>query len=148
MSSTRNYLDYLDDKVDISPVNSQEELDEAQLIRSLMDEHGLETSMQEFSAPLSAELPHAVLYIVLVLGTLLSGFLGSRVALVGLALVVVSFALLAARYSGRDPLARLGRRANSQNVIGVHRASGPLVMKGNRPIVIVAHYDSPSEDFL
>lgn len=148
MSSTRSYLDYLDDKVDISPVNSQEELDEAQLIRSLMDEHGLETSMQEFSAPLAAELPHAVLYIVLVLGTLLSGFLGSRVALVGLVLVVVAFALLAARYSGRDPFARLGRRANSQNVIGVHRASGPLVMKGNRPIVIVAHYDSPSEDFL
>ena len=24
MSSTRSYLDYLDDKVDISPVNSQE----------------------------------------------------------------------------------------------------------------------------
>lgn len=148
MSSTRSYLDYLDDKVDISPVNSQEELDEAQLIRSLMDEHGLETSMQEFSAPLAAELPHAILYIVLVLGTLLSGFLGSRLALAGLVLVVVSFVLLAARYSGRDPFARLGRRANSQNVIGVHRASGPLVMKGNRPIVIVAHYDSPSEDFL
>lgn len=148
MATTRNYLDYLNDKVDISPANSQEELDASQLIESIMEEHGLDTSLQEFDAPSSPELPRSVLLVLMFLGMVLSGVLGSVIGLVGLALVLGPSVLLALRFGGRDLISGIGGRARSQNVIGIHRASGPLVVKGNRPIVIFAHYDSPNEDLL
>lgn len=148
MATTRTYLDYLDEKIDISPANSQEELDAAELIGSLMEEHGLDVQMQEFDAPAQGGLAHDVLYIVMFVGILLAGFFSSAVGILGLVLVMVSFVFMVLAYAGHDVLANLGPRGRSQNVIGVHRASGPLVMKGNRPIVIVAHYDSPNEDLL
>lgn len=148
MASTRSYKDYLDNQVDIAPVNSQEELDAANLLQSLMDEHGLETQMQEFSAPAAGSLPHGILYLVLFVGVVLSGILGTAVGVVGGILGIVAFALLAAAFAGNDPLSRMGGTARSQNVIGVHRATGPLVVKGNRPIVIIAHYDTPNEGLL
>ena len=137
MPNSRTYLDYLNEKIDISPANSQEELEAAELVRSLMDEHGLETTVQDFTVPAAGDLPHNVLYVVMFLGMLLSGILGSAVGLVGLLLVIAALALLVAEFSGHDLLGRLGPAARSQNVIGVHRATGPLVVKGNRPIVIV-----------
>ena len=148
MATTRTYLDYLDEKIDISPANSQEELDAAELMGSLMEEHGLDVQMQEFDAPSQGKLAHHVLYIVMFVGILLAGFLGTAAGAVGLILVAASFVLLAMEFAGRDVLGNIGPRGRSQNVIGVHRATGPLVMKGNRPIVIVAHYDSPNEDLL
>lgn len=148
MATTRTYIDYLDEKIDISPANSQEELDAAELMGSLMEEHGLDVQMQEFDAPSQGKLAHHVLYIVMFVGILLAGFLGTAAGAVGLILVAASFVLLAMEFAGRDVLGNIGPRGRSQNVIGVHRATGPLVMKGNRPIVIVAHYDSPNEDLL
>lgn len=36
----------------------------------------------------------------------------------------------------------------SQNVIAYHKASGPLASPRNRPVVVVAHYDSPRAELL
>ena len=146
MASTRYYLDYLNDQIDISPANSQEELDAAQLLQSLMDEHGLDTTMQEFDAPAGGEFTHDLTYVLLFFGMATSGVLDSTVGVVGRVIVLVCVALLALRFGGYDLLGGIGPKARSQNVIGVHRATGPLVVKGNRPIVIVAHYDSPNEN--
>lgn len=148
MASTRDYLDYLNNHIDIAPANSQEELDAAHLVQNLMEEHGLDTTLEEFDASGSGEVPHDVLYIILLVGMVLSGILGSGVAVVGRLLVLASVVLLALRFGGYDFLGSLGSKARSQNVIGVHRATGPLVVKGNRPIVVVAHYDTPNESFL
>lgn len=146
MASTRYYLDYLNDQIDISPANSQEELDAAQLLQSLMDEHGLDTTMQEFDAPAGGEFTHDLTCVLLFFGMVMSGVLDSAVGAVGRVIVLVCVALLALRFGGYDLLGGIGPKARSQNVIGVHRATGPLVVKGNRPIVIVAHYDSPNEN--
>ena len=146
MASTRYYLDYLNNQIDISPANSQEELDAAQLLQSLMDEHGLDTTMQEFDAPAGGEFTHDLTCVLLFFGMVMSGVLDSAVGAVGRVIVLVCVALLALRFGGYDLLGGIGPKARSQNVIGVHRATGPLVVKGNRPIVIVAHYDSPNEN--
>lgn len=149
MSSTRDYIDYLNAKTDIAPANSQEELDEARLIQKLMEQHGLETQLQEFEANGAGDIPHAVALFVLFIGTVLAGIIGAPVQTLGLILVFICLILFVVRFAlGRDVLAGLGGRARSQNVIGVHRADGPLVTKGNRPIVIMAHYDTPNENFL
>lgn len=148
MASTRDYTDFLNDQVDISPANSQEELQAAELIEGLFAQHGLETQIQEFDTPLTSGLSTRVYFVFLFVGVLLSGFLGTPVAVVGLLLVIAAFALILLARNGNDVLGSLGPQARSQNVIGVHRATGPNVIKGNRPIVIVAHYDTPHESFL
>ena len=148
MATTRDYIDYLNDQVDIAPANSQEELDAAQLIQSLMEQHALETKIQEFDASSSGSAPYRIAMMMLFIGLLLSGFYETPAATVGIVLVFIVAALFLLKELGYDFLAALGGRARSQNVIGVHRAEGPLVMKGSRPIVIVAHYDTTRESFL
>ena len=45
-------------------------------------------------------------------------------------------------------ISRLGKTGVSQNVIAYHKASGPLASPRNRPVVVVAHYDSPRAELL
>ena len=148
MATTRDYLGYLTDKIDIAPANSQEELQAAEVIQGLMEEHGLETQIQEFDAPSAPALPYYVLMVLLTLAVFVAGLQSGIPSIVGIIVAVLCVVLLALWYLGSNLLGSMGSRARSQNVIGVHRAEGPLVTKGNRPIVIVAHYDTPRESFL
>ena len=148
MATTRDYTDYLNDQVDIAPANSQEELDAAELIESLFAQHGLETQLQEFESPALAGLSSNIYLVILFIGIVLAGFIGTVVSLVGLAITALAFVLILLSRRGTDALASIGPYARRQNVIGIHRATGPNVIKGNRPIVIIAHYDTPRENFL
>ena len=58
MSTTRDYLEYLSQKIDIAPVNSEEEYQAAALLESLMQSHGLETRLQDFEAPGAGRLAY------------------------------------------------------------------------------------------
>ena len=148
MAMTHDYLDYLNQKVGISPANSQEELQAAQTIAGLMGQHEVEPQIEEFDVPAVSGLGKAILAIVMFLGVLVSGFGMIVLALLGFVLAAIPTALALLRLFGHETSLSLGPTARSQNVIAVHRACGPLVAKGNRPIVIVAHYDSPRENFL
>lgn len=48
MANAHDYFEYLTDHVDISPANSQEELNAATTIAELMGEHGIEVKTEEF----------------------------------------------------------------------------------------------------
>ena len=148
MSMTHDYLDYLNEKVGIAPANSQEELQAAQVITRLMEQHDVEVGMEEFEAPAFAGLGAAVLAIVMFLGILVSGFGMLALAFLGFVLAAIPTALGLMRLFGHEVSPSFGPSAQSQNVVAVHRATGPLVTKGNRIIVVVAHYDTPRENFL
>ncbi len=147
MAMTHDYLDYLEDQVGISPANSQEELQAAQTIADLMKQHDVDVNLEEFDAPGLARFVRCVLLVLMFLGIILAGTgisgLGVVLALVpGVVLVLDTLGI------GGGFLSKLGPMARSQNVVAVHHATGELVAKGNRPIVVVAHYDSPHESFL
>lgn len=148
MATTRDYLGYLNEKIEIAPANSQEELLAAESIQQIMEEHELDVRLQEFDTSAGGRLPYRILMILLFLGVFLSGLQGTPASIAGVIVVAVCAILFLLSFFGLDVLANLGPRARSQNVIGVHRAEGPLVRRGNRPIVIVAHYDTPRESFL
>ena len=148
MAMTHDYLDYLNQRVGIAPANSQEELQAAQTIAGLMSHHDVEPSIEEFDAPSLSGLAPAILSVLMFLGVLVSGLGVVVLAVVGLVLALIPTALAVLRLFGRAPSLSFGPAARSQNVVAVHRASGPLVAKGNRPIVVVAHYDTPRENFL
>ena len=148
MATAHDYFDFLTDQIEISPANSQEELNAAQTISDLMKEHGLETNVEEFDAASFGRLPFAILLIVMFIGTFLAGIGGLPLALIGGLITLACVAVLVLDHLGNNILESFGPAARSQNVVAMHEASGPLVAKGNRPVVIMAHYDTPRESFL
>lgn len=148
MADIRTYLDYLNESIEIAPTNSQEELDAAELIEKLMRDHNLELHRQDVVSHGWGIVVHDSLYIVLFIGMLISGFTGTFVSYFGFIVCLAATVLLVLEKLHIFEISSFGPLAQSQNIIGVHRATGPLVMKGNRPIVVVAHYDTPNEDIL
>ncbi len=148
MAMTHDYLEYLDEQIGISPASSQEELQAAQTISDLMKQHDVETEIEEFDARTFSKVGPAVILTLLFLGAFLLAIGSGAVTVVGLLLVVATMAVLVLRYLGTDVLSGIGGTSRSQNVVAHHAAEGELAAKGNRPIVVVAHYDSPHESFL
>ena len=149
MATTQDYVSYLDEQIGISPATSQEELQAAQTIEELMRDHNVEVSIEEFDAPSWGRIPYMVLLVLLFIGLILSGVGGAPVRIVGMLIAVACTVILALDYTGYASIfENFGPAGRSQNVIAYHKASGPLVTKGVRPIVVVAHYDSPHESFL
>ncbi|MBM6774444.1 hypothetical protein [Olsenella profusa] len=148
MAMTHDYLDYLNEKVGIAPANSQEELQAAQTISELMAQHNVEPRIEEFNAPALAGVVPAALSVAMFLGVLVSGLGFLPLTVIGLVLAIVPAAIAVLRLFGHEVSLGFGPPAQSQNVVAIHRATGPLVTKGNRTIVVVAHYDSPRENFL
>lgn len=146
MAMTHDYLDFLNSRIDISPANSQEELQAAEVISDLMAQHDVEVSTEEFDEPVVSGLTPAILAIASLVGIVLVGVGVLPLTLIGFLLAVAPAAVSVARLFGHRFSISFGPRAQSQNVVAVHRATGPLVTKGSRTIVVVAHYDSPHEN--
>lgn len=146
MAMTHDYLDFLNSRIEISPANSQEELQAAGVISDLMGQHDVQVSTEDFEAPVLAGLTPAVLAVVSLLGIVLAGVGILPLTIIGFILAIAPAAASVARLFGKSFSISVGPRAQSQNVVAVHRATGPLVTKGSRTIVVVAHYDSPREN--
>lgn len=148
MAATRTYLNYITKHIDIAPANSQEELDAATMVQTLMSEHNLAVSQQDVATPALGTLIHDALLLLMFVAVLLSGFVGTVVGHIGVLLCIVCAVIIFCERAGIHVVSTLGPVAQSQNIIGFHKGSGPLCIKGVRPIVIVAHYDTPREEVL
>ena len=146
MAMTHDYLDQLDQNVGIAPANSQEEYQAAQTIADIMRRHGVEPSIEEFDAKAFGGVMDQILFAMLFVGMLLVGIGVVPLTVIGFVLVALPVAAFVARYLGNDFVEKLGPSARSQNVVAFHKGEGPLVQKGVRPIVVVAHYDTPHEN--
>lgn len=147
-TSARKYLEYIDQQVTIAPANSQEELQAANTIAEVFKAHDLDTQVQEFGVSAAAPFIRGVLQVLLMASILLGGLgvgpLPPVFGVIGLACAIV----LTLDSLGHDLIASVASGARSQNVVAVHRATGDKVVKGARPIVILAHYDTPRESIL
>lgn len=148
MAMTHDYLDFLNEKVGIAPANSQEELQAAQTIAHLMGQHEVDPQIEEFDTPAVSGLVPAITSVVMFVGIVLAGIGVLPLTIIGFLLALVPAVLAGLRFLGREVNLAVGPKVRSQNVIAFHRATGPLVAKGNRPIVVVAHYDTPHQNFL
>lgn len=146
MAMTHDYLDQLDQNVGIAPANSQEEYQAAQTIADIMRRHGVEPSIEEFDAKAFGGVMDQIMFAMLFVGMLLVGVGAVPLTVIGFVLVALPVAAFVARYLGNDFVEKLGPSARSQNVVAFHKGEGPLVQKGVRPIVVVAHYDTPHEN--
>ena len=73
MAITHDYVDYLDEQIDIAPAGSQEELQAAQTIAEEMKLHGLEATIEEFDAKSIKSLGYSIYLILLFIGVIFAG---------------------------------------------------------------------------
>ena len=142
MANTQNYINHLLQNTGITPACSEEERLAAEGIAQIFRNHGFDPEVQEFNAPAPSRLAFAVTGILAFVGALLMG-IGGGIGLVGTLLAIIGAVLYVLERTGRPVVSRLGKTGVSQNVIAYHKASGPLASPRNRPVVVVAHYDSP-----
>ncbi len=147
MANTQNYINHLLQNTGITPACSEEERLAAEDIAQIFRNHGFDPEVQEFNAPAPSRLAFAVTGILAFAGALLMG-IGGGIGLVGTLLAIVGAVLYVFERTGHPVVSRLGKTGVSQNVIAYHRASGPLASPRNRPVVVVAHYDSPRAELL
>lgn len=147
-TSARKYLEYIDQQVTIAPANSQEELQAANTIAEVFKAHDLDTQVQEFGVSAATPFVRGVLQILLMASILLGGLGAGPLPLVFGVVGVACAIVLTLDSLGHDLIASVTSGARSQNVVAVHRATGDKVVKGARPIVILAHYDTPRESIL
>lgn len=147
MANTQNYINHLLQNTGITPACSEEERLAAEDIAQIFRNHGFDPEVQEFNAPAPSRLAFAVIGILAFAGALLMG-IGGGIGLVGTLLAIVGAVLYVLERTGHPVVSRLGKTGVSQNVIAYHKASGPLASPRNRPVVVVAHYDSPRAELL
>ena len=147
MANTQNYINHLLQNTGITPACSEEERLAAEDIAQIFRNHGFDPEVQEFNAPAPSRMAFAVTGILAFAGALLIG-VGGGIGLVGTLLAIVGAVLYVLERTGRPVISRLGKTGVSQNVIAYHKASGPLASPRNRPVVVVAHYDSPRAELL
>ena len=147
MANTQNYINHLLQNTGITPACSEEERLAAEDIAQIFRNHGFDPEVQEFNASAPSRLAFAVTGILAFAGALLMG-IGGGIGLVGTLLAIVGAVLYVLERTGHPVVSRLGKTGVSQNVIAYHKASGPLASPRNRPVVVVAHYDSPRAELL
>ncbi len=147
MANTLKYLNHLMQNTGITPACSEEEHQAAEQIADVFRNHGFEPEIQEFNAATFPKLPSVFIGILLFVGAVLFG-IGGALGVLGLLLCVVSTVWFFLERLGRMKGSFRGAIGLSQNVIAYHKATGPLASPRNRPVVVVAHYDSPRGDLL
>lgn len=147
MANTQNYINHLLQSTGITPACSEEERLAAEDIAQIFRNHGFDPEVQEFNAPAPSRLAFAITGILAFVGALLMG-IGGGIGLVGTLLAIIGAVLYVLERTGHPVISGLGKTGVSQNVIAYHKASGPLASPRNRPVVVVAHYDSPRAELL
>ncbi|MDR1088525.1 MAG: hypothetical protein LBL23_04570 [Coriobacteriales bacterium] len=138
MQRLATYADELVTSVGPRPGGSEGEHEAAELIAAHLDDLGLNTWIQEFSAARSIGWVRILYYL---LGVVAAELLFALPAFTALAfiLALASAALLVLDMLGKNPLYTLFNKGLSQNVIARYVPKGA---DPRRKIVVVAHYDS------
>ena len=103
MAITHDYVDYLDEQIDIAPAGSQEELQAAQTIAEEMKLHGLEATIEEFDAKSIKSLGYSIYLILLFIGVIFAGTGNAAlIAFLAFLLALVFGALTCLKYFGND----------------------------------------------
>ena len=150
MADAKETMRYLTKEYEIAPAGTREEIDAAAALARVFHQHGLETMQKSFNYTWHGNLGLAALCILAAVFSVLGVLLSGMVSLVMFLLVAVCgvLYLLDTRF-GIKTYSRLGFKGASQNVVARHPAAvaAPAGQKV-RPVVVVAHYDTPRSDLL
>lgn len=147
MANTQKYINHLLQNGASPAACSEEERACADELAHIFANHGFDPVVQDFKAAPSKRFGLAVMGIMAFVGSVLMG-VGGIAGVLGFLLALAAAVLYVLDRFGYRTLTKLGPGGYSQNVIAYHKATGPLASPRNRPVVVVAHYDTPHADLL
>ena len=147
MANTQKYLNHLLQNTGITPACSEEERAAGESLADIFKKHGFEPEVQEFTASNGSKIAQEVLGIMTFAGTVLMG-IGEALGVVGVILVVWRRPVLFAMERSGGKVISSARRWSSPERDRLPEPPCPLASPRNRPVVVVAHYDSPRADLL
>lgn len=146
MADASDTMRYLVKSFDIAPAGTREEGQAAKSLSEVFHAHGLETANKSFRYSSLGRVPQAALAVLVGVAALLAG-LGGALAVAMLILgIVFAAAYVLEVYFGVKTVSRLGLSGSSQNVVARHPAATSANGQKARPIVVIAHYDTPRAD--
>ena len=147
MADASKIMNYLVNEFETAPAGTREEAEMAKALGETVHMHGLETVNQDFTySALGETLVAALMALVAIIG-LASVALSGVVQIIFLIICLACVAVCYLERSGTSVVSRFGMKGYSQNVIACHPAAEGTPRK-SRPVVIVAHYDTPRADFM
>ena len=147
MADASDTMRYLVKHIDIAPAGTREEGQAAKSLSEVFHEHGLETANKSFRFSSFGKVAVAALAGIAGIAGILSGVGSGVFPIVMFVLGLIATALYFLELYGIHTVTRLGVTSSSQNVVARHPAATPSGQKA-RPVVIIAHYDTPRADLL
>ena len=148
MADASDTMRFLVKKFATAPAGTREEAQMAKELSETIHLHGLQTINQDFNYPFLGKVPLAGAIIVMALAALLAGFGVTVLSVICLVLALASCALYVLELRGIHLLKGVGKPGCSQNLIARHPAASVAPGQKSRPIVVVAHYDTPRADIM
>ncbi len=142
------HLKFLNQETSTIAAGTEEEFQAAEYISRIFEARGLQPEMEEFGISPKARLYKAIAYIVVFAGALMSGIPVAAIKILGTIFLIIAAALILLDELKMPIFTKVGPMAASQNVVAKHEGVGEKAGRGVRPIVIVAHYDTPQESYL
>ncbi len=142
------HLKFLNQETSSIAAGTEEEYEAAEYIARIFKARGLHPETEEFGISPKARLYKAIAYILVFAGALMSGIPIGVVKIIGTILLIVAAVVILIDELKTPIFSKIGPLAASQNVIAKHEGVGEKSGRGVRPIVIVAHYDTPQESYL
>ncbi len=142
------HLRFLNQETNTIAAGTEEEFQAADYISRIFHARDLDSTIQEFGISSNARLFKSIAYICVFAGALLSGMPIGWIKVLGTILLVVAAGLILFDELKTPIFSKIGPMSASQNIIAKHEGCGEKAGRGVRPIVIVAHYDTPQESYL
>ena len=150
MADAKETMRYLTKEYEIAPAGTREESDAATVVARVFHQHGLETMQKSFNYTWHGNLGLSIVLLLAAVFSLLGALMSGAVSTVMFVLVaIIGVLYLLDRKVGVKTYSRLGLTGSSQNVVARHPAAAPTAAgQKARPVVVVAHYDTPRSDLL
>ena len=148
MADAADTMRYLVKSIDIAPAGTREEGQASKNLSKIFHEHGLESAEQNFKYSSFGDVPQAACLGLLGIVSLISGVASGAFLVVLFILGLVLAALYVLELYGIKTVSHIGMSGSSQNVIARHPAASTMNGQKARPVVIIAHYDTPRSDIL
>lgn len=148
MADASNTMRYLMKEFDTAPAGTREEALMAKELSETIHLHGLQTINQDFNYPSHGKTIFGVTMLIAALMGIVGGVGSGALTVVALIIAILAGVLYGLEQSDIHLLSFIGRPGCSQNLIARHPAASSAGGSKERPIVVIAHYDTPRADFM
>ena len=146
MADASDNMKFLMQQFDTAPAGTREEALMARELSEAIHMHGLQTINQDFNYSSIGKTVFGAGMVAVAVFALLSGINAGPMPVIMLVLSIIVAVIFGLEYCGIPTVSRFGAPGCSQNLIARHPAA-PASSKA-RPIVVIAHYDTPRSDVM